>query len=511
MTETEWLPGGARWWEGGAGYRSYDGYRVAGGIGGITFEWQELASAATRLEAAVAAINGLWRQVLAVQLLLTDPRWMLLPERMAAEAAVQEAARSLAVLAERCGTLAAQVRLAHGTYRAAEQAAAGGMQAIASASWWFTVPLGMAANEGRPTLAGGERLLNQAPAALAGVLGGPAAGVLLRDRRHGGLWEESVSRHFAVLLGAAAQRAGLLHGSRIEIERVNTQAEAVEPAPASLAGLLERTAVAADAGDGTVEILELESGGQKRWVVALPGTQAAGTVQPTENPFDESGIAEAVTAGSPFVADAVSRALREAGAGADDLVVLTGYSQGGIHAMNLAADPAFLAEHNVGFVLTAGSPVAGIAAGPGIRSVHLKHVQDWVPGADAGPNPDRREQITVTLTDHVATPDGADVGLGPGHDLQNYVQGARQLEGSADPSVQDAAAYLGAALAGGAARQHLFSLRRAQPDGGQTPRAGSAVGRTAQERAGAGGQTAPAAGNTPHQRSGMGVQRKAGR
>lgn len=494
MTETEWLPGGARWWEGGAGYRSYDGYRVTGGTGGIRFEWQELASAATRLEVAAAAINGLWQQVLAVQLLLTDPRWMLLPERMAAEAAVQEAARSLIVLAGRCGTLAAQVRLAHGTYRAAEQAAVGGMQAVDSASWWFTVPLGMAANEGRPTLAGGERLLNQAPAALAGVLGGPAAGLLLRDRRHGGLWEESVSRHFAVLLGAAAQRAGLLHGSRIEVERVDTEAEAVEPVPASLAALLERTAIAADAGDGTVEILELECAGQKRWVVALPGTQAAGTVQPTVNPFDESGVAEAVTAGSPFVADAVSRALREAGAGADDLVVLTGYSQGGIHAMNLAADPAFLAEHNVGFVLTAGSPVAGIAAGPGVRSVHLEHVQDWVPGADAGPNPDRREQVTVTLTDPVATPAGEDVGLGPGHDLQNYVQGARQLEGSADPSVQDAAAYLGVALAGGAARQHLFSLRRAQPDdgqspragsvaGGQPPRAGSAVGRTPPPRA----------------------------
>ena len=256
----------------------------------------------------------------------------------------------------------------------------------------------MAANEGRPTLAGGERLLNQGPAALAGALGGPAAGALLRDVRHGGPWKEPVSRQVAGALGAAARDAGLLHGSRIEIERVDAVAEEIEPAPASLAGLLERTAVAAEAGAGTVEVLEVESGGQKRWLVALPGTQAAGTVQPTANPFDESGVGEAVAAGSPFVADAVSRALREAGAGADDLVVLTGYSQGGIHAMNLAADPAFLAEHNVGFVLTAGSPVAGIAAGPDVRSVHLEHVQDWVPGADASPNPDRREQVTVTLT-----------------------------------------------------------------------------------------------------------------
>ncbi|MGW6172269.1 hypothetical protein ACWF5H_02140 [Arthrobacter sp. NPDC055138] len=482
-----WLPGGARWREGGAGYRSYDGYRVAGGIGGTAFEWQELASAATGLEAAAATIAHLWQQVLGVQLLLADPRWALLPERMAAEAAVQAAVGSLAGIADGCGSLAAKVRLAHGTYRAAEQAASSGTQAVDAATWWFTVPVGMAANEGRPTLAGGERLLNQGPAALAGALGGPAAGMLLRDARHGGPWEESVSRHLAVLLGAAARSAGLLHGSRIEIVRVDASTEESEPAPASLAGLLERTVVAAEAGDGTVEILEIQSGGQKRWVVALPGTQAAGTAQPTANPFDESGIAEAVAGGSPYVADAVSRALREAGADAGDLVVLTGYSQGGIHAMNLAADPAFLAEHNVGFVLTAGSPVAGIAAGPGVRSVHVEHVQDWVPGTDASPNPDRREQVTVTLTDPVATPAGAGVGLGPGHDLQNYVQGAREMEASPDPSVQDAAAYLGAALAGGTARQHLFTLRRSQQDGGRPPRTGSPAGRTAQPRAAAGG------------------------
>ncbi|MET1153626.1 hypothetical protein [Arthrobacter sp.] len=488
MAEAGWLPGGVRWWDGGAGYRSYDGYRVVGGIGGIAFEWQELASAATGLEAAAATIGHLWQQVLGVQLLLADPRWALLPERMAAEAAANAAAGSLGALADSCGALAAKVRVAHGTYRAAERAASTGMQAVDAATWWFTVPIGMAVNEGRPTLAGGERLLSQGPAALAAALGGPAAGVLLRNPRHGGLGNQPVSRHLAALLGAAAHPAGLLRGSRIEIERVNAVAGEIEPAPASLAALLERTVIAAEAGDGTVEVLEVESGGQKRWVVTLPGTQAAGRAQPTVNPFDESGVAEAVAAGSPFVADAVSRALREAGADADDLVVLTGYSQGGIHAMNLAGDPAFLAEHNVGFVLTAGSPVAGIAAGPGVRSVHLEHVQDWVPGADASPNPDRREQVTVTLTDPVATPAGAGVGLGPGHDLQNYVKGAREMDASPDPSVRDAAAYLGAALAGGAARRHLFTLRRSQPDGERSPRTGSPVGRTAQRRADAGGQ-----------------------
>lgn len=465
MADANWLPGGAKWWEGDAGYRSYDGYRVAGGIGGIAFEWQELTGAAGQLESAASTIGELWQQVLAVQLLLTDPRWITLPERLPAQEAVHTAAQSLVSLADGCGALAARVRAAHAAYTAAEQAVSGWIAGVDAATWWASVPLGVAGNEGRPTLAGAERLLNQFPAALAEALGGPAAGILLRDSRHSGLWEDPVTGHFAPLLAAVARQAGLLHGTYIETERRTAEVKVIEPAPASLAGLLQRTDVAADAGDGTIEVLEVvPPDGQKRWVVALPGTQSAGTAEPTSNPFDESGIAEAFANGSPYVSDAVSRALEEAGAGAEDLVVLVGYSQGGIHAMNLAADPAFLADHNVGFVLTAGSPVAGIEAGPGVRSIHLEHVQDWVPGADASPNPDRREQVTVTLTDPVSTPAGEGIGLGPGHDLGNYVQRAKDLDVSTDPSVREAAAYVGSALAGGSARQHLFTLRRSHPD-----------------------------------------------
>ena len=46
-------------------------------------------------------------------------------------------------------------------------------------------------------------------------------------------------------------------------------------------------------------------------------------------------------------------------------MVAVGYSQGGIHAMNLAADELFLNEYDMKYVLTAGSPVGGIVPAAG--------------------------------------------------------------------------------------------------------------------------------------------------
>src|SRR5205085_2616189 len=109
----------------------------------------------------------------------------------------------------------------------------------------------------------------------------------------------------------------------------------------------------------------------------IPGTQPD---TPSTNPFDVAGIGEAVGFGSEEVIPAVATALREAGAEPGDQVAAVGHSQGGVHAMNLSQDKAFLSEFDLKFVLTAGAPVGGINPEPGIGSLHLEHVQDWVPG-----------------------------------------------------------------------------------------------------------------------------------
>ena len=170
-------------------------------------------------------------------------------------------------------------------------------------------------------------------------------------------------------------------------------------------------------------MVQVDNGGHKAFIVIVPGTQ------PTDppggvNPLDEAGIVEALGYGSEQLNAAVTSALHQAGASKGDQVVAVGYSQGGVHAMNLSSDKAFLAEFDLKYVLTAGSPVGGITPETGITSLHVEHRQDWVPGSDGIPNPDTRDRVTVTLTDRVATPAGKDPGLGPGHNLANYEEGA---------------------------------------------------------------------------------------
>jgi len=130
--------------------------------------------------------------------------------------------------------------------------------------------------------------------------------------------------------------------------------------------------------------------------------------------------------------------------------------------MNLSRDKAFLSEFDLKYVLTAGAPVGGISAESGISSLHLEHVQDWVPGADGRINADTKDRVTVTLTNEVKTPEGEDSGIGPGHDQENYAAGAELVEASHDESLAaSTAAFAGVIGAGGVAKVTRFKLERA--------------------------------------------------
>lgn len=227
-----------------------------------------------------------------------------------------------------------------------------------------------------------------------------------------------------------------------------------------VAGLLARIRSIDARGPGYLEVIEVDNAGSSGYVVVVPGTQA-GDIRGT-NPFDALGIAEAMTYDSEYVTGAVLAALKEAGAKEGAPVVAVGYSQGGIHAMNFAADPRVLKEYDVRYVLTAGSPVGGIDPGAGVSSMHLEHEADGVPGGDGRPNPDTLERVTVTLTNDVSD---LDKGLlGPGHSLANYEEGARLAAASREPALLASNAVLTGALgAGGAATATRFALTRTAP------------------------------------------------
>lgn len=241
----------------------------------------------------------------------------------------------------------------------------------------------------------------------------------------------------------------------VNVRKMDETVEELEPSMAESLLRLERLHAR---NDGEIEIIELDQNGSSSWMVLIPGSQP---MTPTSNPFDIAGVGEAMGYDSEAVVPAIGQALREAGAQAGDQVVAVGHSQGGVHAMNLAQNKAFLSEFDLKYVLTAGAPVGGISPEPGISSLHLEHAQDWVPGADGQINADTKDRVTVTLTDEVRTPQGEDPGLGPGHDQKNYAAGAGLVSASRDPSlVASTAVFASVVGAGGVAKVTRFKLER---------------------------------------------------
>jgi len=252
-----------------------------------------------------------------------------------------------------------------------------------------------------------------------------------------------------------------LNTGPVKVTREESVPIRLDPSPAAL---LERVRLLEERGSGYIEVIEVDAGSRKAYVVVIPGTQV-NEADGGANPFDLGGIVDGMGAHSERVNAAVLQSLRASGAepGAD--VVAVGYSQGGIHAMNLAADGEFLKEYDMKYVLTAGSPISRITPPPDVNTLHLEHRTDWVPGSDGLPNRDTRNQVTVTMTNDLYVRGGEDAGLGPGHRLSGYEEAARQVGASKDPSLVDSTAVLGSVLGtAGAATATRFSLTKTPPE-----------------------------------------------
>ena len=433
--------------------------RIRGGIGGVSFQFEELLAGA-------AALDGLVRQLQWVEAEADAVRRALFPYQSDSYAsgsnaiiAVGEAGRDVGRVRSELQRIGDDVRASHREYEYAEARNA------------LLLRMG---------LHGPEYGAAPEPFALPGVRG------TVED------WIAMAPRNLAVLLGLPlplAAVAGALSGPTDVRRMVRDASDApglvfLKPRPVNIvgretfsadvdlspAGLLRRAGAVGEQG-GRIEVIEADGGGRSAWVVIIPGTQQGGLPEGT-NPFDPAGIAEALGYDSASTADAIREALRQAGAEAGDQLVAVGYSQGGIHAMNLSKDRAVLSEYDLRFVLTAGSPVGGISPEPGIRSLHLEHEQDWVPGADGLANPDTRDRVTVTLTNPLAVPPLQDFGLGPGHRLENYADGAALVSASRDDTLRDSTAALAAVVGtGGAATVTRFSLRREGRPAQREPRA----------------------------------------
>ncbi|GAA3402490.1 hypothetical protein [Pseudarthrobacter polychromogenes] len=408
---------------------------IRGGVGGISFQLEELAAGAEKVDALAGRLAGveaevrrIWEELIPFQ---DQPRWT----GTMALSAVGESERSLQAVRTELQRISSQVRACRQEYEMAEARAAAerslGMMGIGD--------LGNALVNVSVTGAADERTMET----LVASLGLDAPGVKKRIEKEPWPWE--------VLEDAGAFNRPLV------LDRQETVSIDLDSSPA---GLLERIRLIDARGPGFIEVIQVHGGGKSAYVVVIPGTQPELLSAGGNNPLDEVGVGEAMLYDSDEMNMAALQALNAAGAGQGDPVVAVGYSQGGIHAMNLAADPRFLRQYDLRYVLTAGSPVAGINAAPGVQSLHLEHRADWVPGSDGAPNPDTKDRVTVSMG-HAPRAAEGEGGLGTGHTLTTYQDGARLVSASDDPSLVQSTAALGAVLgAGGTATAMRFSLAR---------------------------------------------------
>src|SRR5690606_25389765 len=146
-------------------------------------------------------------------------------------------------------------------------------------------------------------------------------------------------------------------------------------------------------GDGVRVTSVRRADGSKAWSVTIPGTQGPG-VGTEAHPFDNLSNLELTAGIRADSTTAVLAAMAQAGVGADEPVVLTGHSQGGLVAQQVASSGGYA----VAAVLTLGSPTGTRTMRSGVPTLHLESSSDLVPGLDGKANPDDPLTTTVTYT-----------------------------------------------------------------------------------------------------------------
>lgn len=422
---------------------------IRGGVGGINFQFEELLAGATALDGLVRELQGIEIETEAVRVALFPSQALSYASGSNAIIAVGESGRDIRRVREQLQRIGDDVRASHREYEFAESHAAIrlrmglGMPVLGTGPGPLDLGWRGATEGGIRDLTRILELMMGLPAVaanLAGAMVGPTdVGAVLR----------------AIV---AAPGLGFLRPRRINVSPGETTTKSMD---LSASGLLRELDHVSAGSEGEVEVVQVGKDGERAWVVLIPGTQP-GNPPGGSNPLDEAGIAEALGYESVETGKAIRQALREAGAAAGEPVVAVGHSQGGIHAMNLSKDKAFLAEYDLKFVVTAGSPVGGITPQAGTGSLHLEHKDDWVPGADGKVNADTKDRVTVTMSNPLTLAPGEDPGrLGPAHKLSHYQEGAKLVQLSSDPSLAASTATLGGILgAGGAAKVSRFKLVR---------------------------------------------------
>lgn len=235
--------------------------------------------------------------------------------------------------------------------------------------------------------------------------------------------------------GVAGDLYDGIHGGRRAgaIEKLEVTEQNSQPIPTSVQDLVHGINTA-NTTSGAFTVQEVVGAdGTTRWIVQLPGTD----FNDWDSSRDFTGNLQLLDGSRTAYGDSISQALADAGADADDPVLLTGHSQGGMQAMALADDPDF--DYQVKGVVTFGSPVAQVDPPDDIAVLNVENSDDPVPMTDGGHNGRGPHQVTVSGTVETGS-------LLGNHDLDaSYLPLSGMVDSSSDASVRGVLAEMNAA------------------------------------------------------------------
>lgn len=454
--------------------------RLHGGEGSIYAVLDELPEAAAKLELNALALQNYQTSMLRMQansgldvVRATIKPWCPIAVSSISLALAQSAQLQAQALGAQLVSygLARGLQRSHQAYVALEQQLASQFNELMRYPALISVVAKLAAGQ-RPGTQETEIVLNNLPAfageaivlaspliigvgaALGGPIGATVAGTvvmaapsmsLLRDKRNGGLFDTTVSSRLLGSLTGAGRIAGILHHGPIQVEEVReTRQRELKP---ELVGVLDILKEASSEEQSLVVTSVEKPDGSVAAIVTFPGTHAAHN-DGTE-PFDASGIHEAKTLGSQHISASVLDALDQAQVPEGSQVILSGYSQGGMHAVNIAADSRFNEKYEPAMVISVGAPVGQLTEQlpSGLKTLHLEHRQDPVPGLDGRSNPHTADRLTLEVDGYgVETP--PNTAFGPGHNLENYLNRYETVVNHGSPELKHELAGHEAALAG---------------------------------------------------------------
>ena len=225
-------------------------------------------------------------------------------------------------------------------------------------------------------------------------------------------------------------------------------------APTGLEQLGSRLRVLSDARQPVIRVEKYQFDGlATRFIVYVPGTQNLGAV--TANPFDMRSNLQ-LLAGQPSAASrAVDIALRRAGVGPNDQVMLVGYSQGGLIAAQLARQSTNgQLDYRVEQIVTVGAPIGANSAVSLPNVLSIENKSDFVPHLDLISNPHAPNWLTLERN--------VPGDLVQAHEMAAYLRIMRELdtsrEGLSNGQVQQVLDF-----AEGSASVSYFQLGQGKP------------------------------------------------